>query len=626
MTRDEFEALVRSLEAERGKRPTLFLWNTILLVVGAYAYLLVTFMISAALLLMVVALMVFKPNAGTIKLGIFGVLLFGGLALAIVKGLWVRLEPPQGLPLQQEDAPAFFALLEELRQKLNCAPFHEVLLVPEHNAAVVQIPRLGILGWHKNYLLIGLPLLQGLAPEELKAVLAHEFAHSSRGHGRFGNWLYRLRQSWERVVYELSRQQNRGTAVLTGFLKFFWPRFNGRAFVLSRANEYEADDWARRLTSARAAANALVRVSVNDRFLDEKFWPVLFEKANTEPAPPRDVFGAAAMGLRASTREQEADKWVQQAFLLETNSADTHPALKDRLKALGVGNLTAEELPALERSAGEELFGAKLAEFTQQLSANWSERILAVWTDRHAQASRIVTELEALKCDDSDAAGLWKKAEALLELKGDDGAMEIVDKVLAADPAHVPATFVKGRRLLAKDDATGVEFIERAMREDEFLTEPGLRILYSYYARIGQREKLKEIEKAFEGFQEKHALAQQERATVTVKDSFVPAELTEQHVAQLGQIFSKEPDIESAAVARKVVQWLPKQPAFVVALKIKVAFWKVRGSDANQLIVNRVVEQIQLPGQFMVFIVEKELAKAGKKVFEVPGAVIYRRN
>ena len=164
MTRDEFEALVRSLEAERGKRPKLFLWNTILLVAGAYGYLLVTFVVSVALLLLVLALMVFKPNAGTIKLGIFGVLLFGGLALAIVKGLWVRLEPPQGLPLKQGDAPALFSLLEELRQKLNCAPFHEVLLVPEHNAAVVQIPRLGILGWHKNYLLIGLPLLHTFLP------------------------------------------------------------------------------------------------------------------------------------------------------------------------------------------------------------------------------------------------------------------------------------------------------------------------------------------------------------------------------------------------------------------------------------------------------------------------------
>jgi lipopolysaccharide biosynthesis regulator YciM len=288
--------------------------------------------------------------------------------------------------------------------------------------------------------------------------------------------------------------------------------------------------------------------------------------------------------------------------------------------------LTADGLPPIERSAGEELFGAKLGEFTHQLSAKWSEQVVEVWKNRHEQASKIATELEELKCDDSDVAGLWKKAAAMLDLKGDDGAAEFVDKVLAADPAHVAATFVKGRRLLAKDDPSGVELIERAMREDEFLTDAGSQILYGYYMRTGRREKLKEIEKALETFHEHQALAQQERATVRAEDAFIPAELTEEQAAQLRQIFANEPDIESVAVARKVVSLFPKHPAFLVALKIKVATWKFRGSDANQLIVNRVLEQVQLPGHFLVFIVEKELAKAGKKIFEVAGALVYRRS
>jgi Zn-dependent protease with chaperone function len=625
MTRDEFEALVKSLEAARNKRPKVFLWNTVFLVAGAYAYLLLALLLSIGLLGLFIALIVFKPNAATIKLGIIAICLFGGLALAIVKGLWVRLQPPEGMRLRPDDAPALFAVLEELRQKLDCAPFHEVLLVPEHNAAVVQVPRLGIFGWHKNYLLIGLPLLQGLSVEEFKAVLAHEFAHSSRGHGRFGNWLYRLRLSWERIVHEVANQQNSGSIVLTAFLKFFWPRFNGRAFVLSRANEYEADDAARRLTSAEHAANALLRVSVNDRFLDEKFWPRLYETANTQPLPPGNVFGAAAMGLRGSTQEQESSKWVQQAFLLETNTADTHPALKDRLKALGVGELRAEDLPTVEQCAGEALFGKRLADFTEQLSAKWTEQVNEVWKNRHHEAAKLTKELEKLQCEEGDAAGLWKKALAVLELKGDDGAAEFVDKVLAADPNHVEATFVKGRRLLTKDDASGLNLVERALREDVLLTRAGCEILYGYYKRTGQRSELKRIEERFESFQQMEAQAQHERATVTAQDSFMAAELEEVNIALLRTIMEKEPDIESAAVVKKMVHVFPKHPCYIVALKIKVPIWKPRSSEANQKVVNRVVEQTQLPGPFLVFIVEKELASAGKKVFAVPGSEFYTR-
>ena len=586
---------------------------------------LMALVLSVAFLLLFVALLIAYPNAGTIKLGIFALLLFGGLALAIIKGLWVRLEPPQGLRVRREDAPGFFALLEELRKELDCAPFHEVLLVADHNAAVVQVPRLGIFGWHKNYLLVGLPLLQGLAPEEFKAVLAHEFAHSSRGHGRFSNWLYRLRQSWARIVHEISQQQNRGSVVLTAFLKFFWPRFNGRAFVLSRANEYEADDWARRLTSARDTANALLRVSLNDRFLDEKFWPGLYEKTTTEPAPPLNVFRSAAVGLRAATAEVEAAKWVQQAFLMETSSADTHPALKDRLKALGVGELRAHDLPGIEQSAGEVLFGERLAALTEQLSSNWSTAVAESWKTRHEEARKLATELEKLDCDERDAEALWKKAVAVLDLKGDAAAAELVEKVLTADPNHMPATFVKARHLLANDNGSGVGLMERVMAEDELMTEAGCQLLYGFYTRTGQREKLRGLEERVDAFQEKKQLAQQERNSLSASDTFLPAELPAEVIARLQEVFANEKDIHSVAAARKQVQHFAKIQLFVMALKIKPAFWKVRSSDANQKIVNRLMEQIELPGHLLFFVVEAELAKAGKKVFQVPGSTIYTR-
>ena len=624
MTRDEFEALVKSLEAARIRRPKVFVWNTVLLVLGAYGYLLATFVISLGLLALFVALLLLKPNAATFKIGICAIVVFGGIALAIVKGLWVRLEPPQGVRLKPEDAPALFSMLEELRQKLDSAPFHEVLLVPEHNAAVVQVPRLGIFGWHKNYLLIGLPLLQGLAPEEFKAVLAHEFAHSSRGHGRFGNWLYRLRRSWERIVHEMAQQENSGTIVLTAFLKFFWPRFNGRAFVLSRANEYEADDTAKRLTSARDAANALLRVSLNDRFLDEKFWPALYERANTEAVPPPDVFGTAAAGLRFTAREQESGKWVQQAFLLETNSADTHPSLKDRLRALGVGELTAEDLPELEESAGEVFIGGQFAALTEQISAKWREQVEAIWKNRHQEAGRIATELQALEGAErtEDVEVLWKKAEALLNLKGDEAAAELIDKIIEIAPGDARALFVKGRRLLEKDDASGIELVERAMQADAFLTEAGCQLLYGYYTRAGERDKLRTIEDRIEAFQNLQVEAQQERMNVTEADTLLPAQLTEEQLQQVREVFATDRAIAAVAIARKQVKIFPESPAFVVSLKIKIPFLSVRADTSHEKIVNWVIEKLRLPG-FMVVVVAD--SKAGKKLFAVEGSEIYRR-
>lgn len=45
-------------------------------------------------------------------------------------------------------------------------------------------------GMMKNYLIIGLPLMQSLSTEQLTSVLAHEFGHLSKNHARAANWIY----------------------------------------------------------------------------------------------------------------------------------------------------------------------------------------------------------------------------------------------------------------------------------------------------------------------------------------------------------------------------------------------------------------------------------------------------
>ncbi len=40
----------------------------------------------------------------------------GGIFVAVLRGLWVKLEPPKGQVLAREQAPKLFALLDELRK------------------------------------------------------------------------------------------------------------------------------------------------------------------------------------------------------------------------------------------------------------------------------------------------------------------------------------------------------------------------------------------------------------------------------------------------------------------------------------------------------------------------------
>jgi len=130
-------------------------------------------------------------------------------------------------------------------------------------------------------------------------------------------------------------------------------------------------------------------------------------------------------------------------------------------------------------------------------------------------------------------------------------------------------------------------------------------LLYAHFNRTGQRDKLRPLENRFDEFQKLNVLAQQERARIIAADTFIAHELTAEQIAGLRKIFSTEPDIGAAAVARKKVQHFPNSPCFAVGLKIKVAWWKPRGSAVNRKLVHRVLKQVRLPGHFLVFVGEK---------------------
>ncbi|MEG4802819.1 M48 family metallopeptidase [Microcoleus sp. ARI1-B5] len=133
-------------------------------------------------------------------------------------------------------------MVDELTTKLQAPRFHNILLNREFNAAVVQVPRLGIFGWQKNYLLLGLPLMQSLSLEQFKAVRAHEVGHLSRNHSRFAGWIYRIRKTWLQIYERLHQSEQHGASILfNSFLEWYWPSFNAYSFILARMDEYEAD-------------------------------------------------------------------------------------------------------------------------------------------------------------------------------------------------------------------------------------------------------------------------------------------------------------------------------------------------------------------------------------------------
>ena len=120
-------------------------------------------------------------------LSVLGLVLWGTLC----RLLSMRPAVPGGLELNRREAPGFFAELDGLCARIGSAQFDGVLLSQFCNAHVATGPRPGVSGW-RRYLVVGVPLLQGMSADEVRAVLAHEIAHRGE-HSALTRWVERVR-------------------------------------------------------------------------------------------------------------------------------------------------------------------------------------------------------------------------------------------------------------------------------------------------------------------------------------------------------------------------------------------------------------------------------------------------
>ncbi len=599
MNHDQFEALVLRLEAEHARDPARYRRRVIALAFAGFGYILAVLVLG---LLMVAAALLLAIKAAWV--GIKLALVVSAFVWIIFRAMWVRLAPPQGRAVTRGEAPELFALLDHLQRELHArGRFHRVLITDELNAAVVQTPRLGVFGWHRNTLIIGLPLMKALTREQLAAVLAHEIGHLGGGHARLGNWIYRLRLGWARLAAMLEESQSLGAIVFRPFHARFVPYFTAISFPLARGNEYEADANSARLTSPAAAAAALSTTAVLAGYLNERFWPVFYRQVNEHARPqfaPLEQMGSA---LQAPPDPDDTRRWLDEALARTTSVDDTHPSLADRLSALGEDARMA--LPAPGESA-DLLLGPALQVITEELDARWRERIAEAWDARHREVQQLRERLAGF--EEAGSAGLAalpledriSRARLIEEVgAGEAAALAELQALLADHAEHAELNYAVGSRLLKAGDDAGVPLVERAMAQDEDAIASGAALLRDHYERRRDDEKRRFWSARHVERMELLQAAEAEREAVSARDRFVSHQLEPaalEHLrAQLAQL-----GLRGVWLVRKDVEHLPHRRHFVVAF-VLTPWWRWRSQGRISRAQQALLDRLDLPGTATVF-------------------------
>ncbi len=324
--------------------------------------------------LAIVAVLLYIPYVGWKYLGIlhalFLILCIPGAAVI----LWSilprpdRFAPP-GSILDPGRYPKLFETLSGVARAIHQEMPSEVYLLPQAEAWVAH--RGGFLGLGSRRVMgIGLPLLEALSVQQLRAVLAHELGHLHGGDTRLGPWIHRTRQAIARTLQELDKHGSK--------LKILFALY-GMMFLritrsVSRQQELTADETAARAVGSGPLIEGLRLIRCLQPAC-EAYWINWVKPIVERGFRPPMLEGCRRFLDSAPVAEAIVECLTSKIPPRRTHPYDTHPPLQERIAFL-------EHLPEVAWPGGTSP-ALTLIESTEELEIQLFQWMLQVpQTDR----------------------------------------------------------------------------------------------------------------------------------------------------------------------------------------------------------------------------------------------------
>ncbi|KZN36225.1 M48 family metallopeptidase [Pseudoalteromonas luteoviolacea] len=517
----------------------------------------------------------------------------------LFKSVFIRWPKPEGVIITRDHSPELFNMIDELQCNLQAPHIHQVIVTPEFNAAVAQTPRFLAFGFMHNTLILGFELLLSLTVEEVKSVIAHELAHLSGNHSKFRGWIYRARESWQNMMFNLDQHNGWTTAPIRKFFNWYSPRFSAYSFALARLNEYEADNVAGEQSSNEIAASALLKLHAYSNFIQDKYWTPFSQSILELPEPHTLPFaGLVKFMEQTEVSAAEANSAITFAKKVTTTNQDTHPCLSERLAALKGENV---EFSPTEGSAAKQLFAEQIDDVTAMLDAQWSMFSLDSWKQEHEFIQEEKKEHEGLKDKDINELSkneLWKLSYLQERFESGNDVIKLYQAFNELYPNDAHGQFALGRTMLEQQDDQGLQFLENASEKDELL-EPSSKVAYAYLIDNDRIEEANIWLEKMHNLEGIYREASMERHSISSKDTIEATNLPEEELAAIVHQIKASKKVKSAWVAQKKVNNFSDSHVLIFAVKAKRGFYL----SAN--LPEEIISSLEIESDKTVFVLTK---------------------
>jgi Zn-dependent protease with chaperone function len=613
----EHIALISNAEKLIDTDPALLLRKIKWIVYRSYVYFALLLVLSIVLAIVAVGSFYYVHTLYVIYIAIAAFY----VGQAVVKGLFFRVPDinANDYLLDLSRVPKFAKVFEKLSNAWK-VKVDKVFISASPNAFALQRARLGIFGFYKNTVTIGLPVLLYLSSSELEAVLAHELGHISNNDSRDTGFINSVRIGWIRMIGVLN-EKRRSAFLIRWYIQREWPRLDAYTFVYSRSQEKSADTFALSNSGKVAWPASLLKMHLLD-YLNDDFWEIEGKRIMPMQSAPDDVYSQMKKFLALPISKEKLDDWIKSVAFRYTRAHDTHPSFTERLQAAGVHTdkaslevlLQSGHGTALESDFGDEEL--KILEYFDK----WKKKALAdSWENIQMQRKATEEGIAALETADASDPKFWQYVGLKI---GRDGILSVssyIEKGMAKNSEDPTGLFLKAWILLEKGEEEGKKIMEKLVEDGKVSVQEAHTHIYKYLARKGNQEEAKHLDKSLQKESKKISDTNIENADLSMKDSLHSPDLPDEIKAQIIASAKKHSSIGAIYVARRELKNDPRIKNYVLAVYIKRLVFQTTSS--SQELINEMVKEINFSG--MMFVASGNLSSYGTKVQEVPGSEIY---
>lgn len=295
------------------------------------------------------------------------------LLMVFFRSFWSRKRAEFQVPLEEADAPALFAFLQQLSQRLQVPPPRRVRI--EMNAGAWVLLKGLRRGANATTLGLGYDLVAGLSEREIEAVLAHEMVHAKAVRRGLKRWLNSGLNRAGRLTNALSALAGTYRRAYKTFELCEWllsgaDRCTRLAVRLvatySRQDEFEADCGAAEVCGAAPLRSSLMKLDMMAAKTARIGWNERIARLQR------------GEGFSSWLVEELAVSDPGQSPHAPVDAIDrysTHPSTRDRLAALPPDQtVPSPSRPAIQLFANPDAVAAKLVAEIQRVMRLEEER------------------------------------------------------------------------------------------------------------------------------------------------------------------------------------------------------------------------------------------------------------